>query len=159
MASPLSAATRVIAGPKAATAIRASGAGNRSLNPRVPTSSPAKSERCPARIGRTAFKVSRIRFAGLPHSLATPIGDDGFGLSAGQRARLALARATLSTAPVLLLDEPTAHLDDVASGVVHDLVSTMAERRTVIVVTHRPELVARADRHVHLDARGAEVRA
>lgn len=97
--------------------------------------------------------------AGLPHSLATPIGDDGFGLSAGQRARLALARATLSTAPVLLLDEPTAHLDDVASGVVHDLVSTMAERRTVIVVTHRPELVARADRHVHLDARGAEVRA
>ena len=49
--------------------------------------------------------------ASLPHALSTPLGDDGFGLSAGQRARVALARATLSTAPVLLVDEPTAHLD------------------------------------------------
>ena len=95
--------------------------------------------------------------AGLPLALATPLGDDGFGLSAGQRARIALARATLSTAPVLLVDEPTAHLDDAAATLVHDVLSDLGERRTVIAVTHRPELVARADRHVALTRDGAEV--
>ena len=95
--------------------------------------------------------------AGLPLALATPLGDDGFGLSAGQRARIALARATLSTAPVLLVDEPTAHLDDAAATLVHDVLSDLGERRTVIAVTHRPELVARADRHVVLTRDGAEV--
>ncbi|KAF0834645.1 thiol reductant ABC exporter subunit CydD [Ornithinibacter aureus] len=95
--------------------------------------------------------------AGLPLALATPLGDDGFGLSAGQRARIALARATLSTAPVLLVDEPTAHLDEAAATLVHDVLAGLGERRTVIAVTHRPELVARADRHVVLTRDGAEV--
>lgn len=95
--------------------------------------------------------------ASLPQSLATPLGDDGFGLSAGQRARVALARATLSTAPVLLVDEPTAHLDTASADLVHDLLVELAERRTLIAVTHRPELVARADRHVALTREGAEV--
>lgn len=95
--------------------------------------------------------------AGLPLALDTPLGDDGFGLSAGQRARIALARATLSTAPVLLLDEPTAHLDEDASAVVHALVTTLAERRTVIAVTHRPELVTMADQHIHLEPTDAPV--
>ena len=95
--------------------------------------------------------------ASLPQALATPLGDDGFGLSAGQRARVALARATLSTAPVLLVDEPTAHLDPVSAALVHDLLVRLGERRTVLVVTHRPELVARADRHVELTRTGAEV--
>ena len=88
--------------------------------------------------------------AGLPQALSTPIGDDGFGLSAGQRARLALARATLTSAPVILLDEPTAHLDERATETVHDIIGSLAERHTVIAVTHRRELVALADRHVHL---------
>ena len=95
--------------------------------------------------------------AGLPQALATPLGDDGFGLSAGQRARVALARATLSTAPVLLVDEPTAHLDAASSQVVHDLLVELGERRTVVVVSHRPELVSRADHHVALTREGAEV--
>jgi len=95
--------------------------------------------------------------AGLPLALATPLGDDGFGLSAGQRARIALARATLSTAPVLLVDEPTAHLDEAAATLVHDVLAGLGERRTVIAVTHRSELVARADRHVALTRDGAEV--
>jgi thiol reductant ABC exporter CydD subunit len=95
--------------------------------------------------------------AGLPLALATPLGDDGFGLSAGQRARIALARATLSTAPVLLVDEPTAHRDEAAATLVHDVLAGLGERRTVIAVTHRPELVARADRHVALTRDGAEV--
>jgi len=95
--------------------------------------------------------------AALPLALATPLGDDGFGLSAGQRARVALARATLSTAPVLLVDEPTAHLDARSAALVHEVLSGLAERRTVVVVTHRAELVELADRHVVLTRDGAEV--
>jgi thiol reductant ABC exporter CydD subunit len=95
--------------------------------------------------------------ASLPLALATPLGDDGFGLSAGQRARVALARATLSTAPVLLVDEPTAHLDADAADLVHGVIAELAERRTVVVVTHRPELVTMADQHVVLTREGAEV--
>jgi ATP-binding cassette, subfamily C, bacterial CydD len=95
--------------------------------------------------------------ASLPQALATPLGDDGFGLSAGQRARIALARATLSTAPVLLVDEPTAHLDSEAADLVHGVLAGLGERRTVVVVTHRPELVDLADRHVVLTRAGAEV--
>lgn len=90
--------------------------------------------------------------ASLPAGLATPVGDDGFGLSAGQRARVALARACLSTAPVLLVDEPTAHLDAGAAATVHGLLAHLGERRTVVVVTHRPELVDLADHHVALAA-------
>ncbi len=95
--------------------------------------------------------------AGMPQALSTAVGDDGFGLSAGQRARVALARATLSTAPVLLVDEPTAHLDGDAADLVHAALAAVAERRTVLVVTHRPELVTLADRHLALDHAGAEV--
>ena len=95
--------------------------------------------------------------AGLPQALATPIGDDGFGLSAGQRARVALARAMLSTAPVLLVDEPTAHLDAAATRLVHEVLAGLAERRTVLVVSHRAELAELADRHVALGRSGAEV--
>ena len=96
--------------------------------------------------------------ARLPQSLATPVGDDGFGFSAGQRARLALARATMSDAPVLLLDEPTAHLDVDSAALVHDVITTLADRRTVVAVTHRRELVALADQHLHLTPTGAELR-
>ena len=95
--------------------------------------------------------------AALPLALATPLGDDGFGLSAGQRARVALARATLSTAPVLLVDEPTAHLDARSAALVHEVLAGLADRRTVVVVTHRPELVELADHHVVLTRDGAEV--
>ncbi|KRE63421.1 thiol reductant ABC exporter subunit CydD [Nostocoides sp. Soil756] len=91
--------------------------------------------------------------AALPAALDTPLGDEGVGFSAGQRARVALARATLSTAPVLLVDEPTAHLDGPGAEIVHELLSELAERRAVLVVTHRPELVARAHRHVGLEPR------
>lgn len=90
--------------------------------------------------------------ASLPQGLDTPLGDDGFGLSAGQRSRLALARALLSPATVVLLDEPTAHLGGDAVGIAHGAIARLAERRCVIAVTHRPELVALADQHVHLSA-------
>ncbi|MGL4177465.1 MAG: thiol reductant ABC exporter subunit CydD [Dermatophilaceae bacterium] len=90
--------------------------------------------------------------AALPAALGTTVGDDGAGLSAGQRARIALARASLSSAPVLLADEPTAHLDTESSALVHDLLVRLARRRTVLVATHRPELIALADHHSELEA-------
>lgn len=90
--------------------------------------------------------------AGEPHGLSTVIGDDGFGLSAGQRARLALARALLAQERLVLLDEPTAHLDPEGAHAVHEIIRALARERTVVVVTHRPELVQLADQHVHLSA-------
>jgi ABC-type transport system involved in cytochrome bd biosynthesis fused ATPase/permease subunit len=86
----------------------------------------------------------------LADGLDTRLGDDGFGLSAGQRARLTLARAALSSAPLILLDEPTAHLDDESAALTHQLIQKLAELRTVVAVTHRPELLTLADEHIHL---------
>lgn len=88
--------------------------------------------------------------ASLPQGLDSPVGDDGFGLSAGQRARLVLARALLSPAPVLLLDEPTAHVDPQSAAMIGDVITDLADSRTVIAVSHQPDLVARAAEHVHL---------
>ena len=87
--------------------------------------------------------------------LDVALGDDGFGLSAGQRARLALARALLSDAPVVLLDEPTAHLDPASVAVAHRIIERLARRRLVVVVTHRPELVSLADHHLQLPGTSA----
>jgi ATP-binding cassette subfamily C protein CydD/ATP-binding cassette subfamily C protein CydCD len=91
----------------------------------------------------------------LAHGLDTRLGDDGFGLSAGQRARLTLARAALSTAPLVLLDEPTAHLDEESAALAHQLIQKLAEQRIVVAVTHRPELLTLADEHIHLALQSA----
>ncbi|MDR6863346.1 thiol reductant ABC exporter subunit CydD [Phycicoccus sp. 3266] len=97
--------------------------------------------------------------AALPQGLDTRLGDDGRGLSAGQRARLVLARAALGDAPVVLLDEPTAHLDDDSMAMAHKAIRALADSRCVVAVTHRPELVALADSHVHLGAEHPQARA
>ncbi|MFE5710007.1 thiol reductant ABC exporter subunit CydD [Streptomyces sp. NPDC056501] len=87
---------------------------------------------------------------GLPEGLDTPLGEDGAGLSAGQRQRLALARAFLADRPLLLLDEPTAALDGETEAGVVDAVRRLAAGRTVLLVVHRPALLAVADRVVSL---------
>lgn len=84
--------------------------------------------------------------AGLPQGLATVLGEGGAGLSAGERQRVALARAFLRDAPLLLLDEPTASLDGGTEAQVLDAVRRLAAGRTVVLVAHRPALVALADR-------------
>ncbi|MGJ7415814.1 thiol reductant ABC exporter subunit CydD [Streptomyces cinereoruber] len=88
--------------------------------------------------------------AELPGGLDTPLGEDGAGLSAGQRQRLALARAFLADRPLLLLDEPTAALDGETEAGVVDAVRRLAADRTVLLVVHRPALLAVADRVVSL---------
>ncbi|WP_405979717.1 thiol reductant ABC exporter subunit CydD [Streptomyces sp. NBC_00158] len=84
----------------------------------------------------------------LPSGARTPLGEGGAGLSAGQRQRLALARAFLADRPVLLLDEPTAALDGETEAAVVDAVRRLAVGRTVLLVVHRPALLAVADRVV-----------
>lgn len=86
----------------------------------------------------------------LPAGLATRLGEGGAGLSAGERQRVALARAFLRDAPLLLLDEPTANLDGRTEAEVIDAVRLLAQGRTVVLVAHRPALVALADRVVTL---------
>ncbi len=91
--------------------------------------------------------------AALAQGLDTHIGDDGFGLSAGQRARLTLARAALSSASLVLLDEPTAHLDLESAALAHHMIQRLAVARRVVAVTHRPELLTVADQHIQLASR------
>lgn len=89
--------------------------------------------------------------------LETTLGDDGFGLSAGQRSRLALARALLSDAPVVLLDEPTAHMTAASLPRLHEVVLDLATHRRVVVATHDPILAGLAEDRWHLDGVGAAV--
>jgi ABC-type transport system involved in cytochrome bd biosynthesis fused ATPase/permease subunit len=87
---------------------------------------------------------------GLPEGLDTLVGEQGRELSGGQRQRLVLARALLEDAPVLVLDEPSAHLDaPTAEELMRDVLS-VAGARTVLLITHRPEGLALVDEIVAL---------
>jgi ATP-binding cassette, subfamily B, bacterial len=87
----------------------------------------------------------------LPDGWSTQVGEGGVRLSGGQRRRVALARAILRDASVLLLDEPTSGLDAAAERAVLDALDRAAEGRTMLAVSHRLSLAARADRVVVLD--------
>jgi thiol reductant ABC exporter CydD subunit len=86
----------------------------------------------------------------LPGGYETLVGDGGRPLSAGERRRIALARAFVRDAPLVILDEPTADLDPRSADVVAEAVERLRAGRTVLLIAHRPELVARADRVVAL---------
>jgi PrtD family type I secretion system ABC transporter len=87
----------------------------------------------------------------LPDGYATEVGEGGFRLSAGQRQRLAIARALLTDPPVLLLDEPTAALDRGAELALRDSLVALARSRTIVVVTHSPLLLAVCTRMIMLE--------
>jgi ATP-binding cassette subfamily C protein CydD len=74
--------------------------------------------------------------ASLPAGLQTPLGEGGFGVSGGQVQRIAIARAFLKDAPLLLLDEPTAHLDPAVERDVLESLRHLAIGRTVVLATH-----------------------
>ena len=84
--------------------------------------------------------------AALPRGWRTRVGQGGVGLSVGQRQRLSLTRALMSDAPLVVLDEPTAHLDAASEAHVLDGVEMLrSQGRTVVVIAHRAALLARAD--------------
>ncbi len=85
-----------------------------------------------------------------PRGLETVLGERGAGLSAGERQRVALARAFLRDAPLLLLDEPTANLDGETELEVVQSIRRLARGRTVVLVAHRPALMAMANRILSL---------
>jgi ABC-type bacteriocin/lantibiotic exporter with double-glycine peptidase domain len=92
---------------------------------------------------------------GLPAGYGTRIGDGGQQLSSGQRQRIALARAVLGSPPLLILDEPTSHLDPPTAGRVLDNLETLEPRPTLILITHDPLVAERADRVV--EVRGGQL--
>lgn len=96
--------------------------------------------------------------ARLPRGLATMLGETGFGVSGGEAERLAVARAALSGAAIILADEPTAHLDRETARAVADGLIALSERRTLIVATHDTEFAERLGRRIDL-GRPAELEA
>jgi len=104
-------------------------------------------------IGRAARLAGAAEFIdALPSGYDTPLGERGLRLSAGQRQRIALARAFLRDAPLLLLDEPTAHLDPAGARLIASALDTELADRTVILISHgRGWSVGAAGRVLSLD--------
>ena len=93
----------------------------------------------------------------LPHGLDTMIGEDGYGLSGGQAQRVAIARAFIRDAPLLLLDEPTAHLDPATEADVLDSLRRLTVGRTVLLASHASAAQSFAGRRIVLaDAQGRQ---
>ena len=113
------------------------------------------------RLGRPdvplAAVIQALRSVGLDADelvlgAATPVGDVRSDVSAGQRRRISLARVLLSPAPIILLDEPTAGLDEAGETIAIEVIRRLAQTGSVvIVVAHRPALIAAADTVIALE--------
>jgi ATP-binding cassette subfamily C protein CydCD len=103
---------------------------------------------------RDALEASHLAafVDGLPQGLATLVGEGGAGLSGGQRQRLAIARALLKDAPILILDEATSNVDPISEKAIQAAIDGLGGRRTLIVIAHRLSTVAAADRILVFDA-------
>ncbi len=110
-----------------------------------PQASDDKLEQIIERVGLTDY------VHGLPNKLDTLVGEQGVKLSGGERQRLAIARALLKDAPILLLDEATAHLDPLTEREVLDSLDVLIRNRTTLIVTHRLVAMERMDEILVLD--------
>lgn len=99
-----------------------------------------------------ALEVAGLRaeMTAMPQQLDTPVGEQGGLLSGGQVQRLAIARAVLRDAPILILDEPTSQVDLAAEAAVLAALDRLAVGRTVLMIAHRPGAILAADRVVDL---------
>jgi ATP-binding cassette, subfamily C, bacterial CydD len=115
------------------------------------------------RLGDPSADVERVRAAAelagadafiraLPDAYETTVGDGGRLLSAGERRRVALARAFLRDAPLVILDEPTADLDPASAEIVGEAIARLSGGRTMLLISHRPQHAGLADRVVRLEA-------
>jgi ATP-binding cassette, subfamily C, bacterial CydD len=103
-------------------------------------------------ITRAAARAGAAEFIeALPAGLDTELGERALRLSAGERQRIALARAFLRDAPLLLLDEPTAHLDAITAAEILAAIETLMAHRTVVLVSHGPGRAGPADLTITLD--------
>lgn len=93
--------------------------------------------------------------AALPDGLATRVGEGGVPLSAGELRRIALARAFVREAPLLVLDEPTAHLDADTAARIRSSLASLGRGQTVVIATHDPLLVPLADHVIELEGASA----
>ena len=128
--------------PQQPTLFRGSVADNIRLG--VPAAGDREVRAAAVRAGADAFVLA------LPEGYGTLVGEGGRPLSAGELQRIALARAFLRDAALVILDEPTANLDPANAEIVSRAVERLRAGRTVLLIVHRPELAARADRIVHL---------
>lgn len=90
----------------------------------------------------------------LPDGWETEVGEDGHRLSGGQRQRLAIARAVLKDAPILVLDEATSNVDNETEAALQRSIEKLSKNRTTIIIAHRLSTVRNADRIAVLDSGG-----
>jgi ATP-binding cassette subfamily B protein len=88
----------------------------------------------------------------LPNGIGTNIGEDGHKLSGGQRQRLAIARAVLKNAPILVLDEATSNVDNETEAALQRSIEKISENRTTLIIAHRLSTIRNADKIIVLDS-------